>query len=112
MMKNDRNGRTFSGVNSARDAVGALSKDKKLSRSARSATIATRVLLGTMDAVARNIRKTERHDMKSDTGDAIQWRKSWKKSRTLMESEVILCKKQKAHYLYMNFKDLNDRKYK
>ena len=112
MMKSDSNGPTSSIVNSARDAVGELTKDKKPFRSAKPATIVTRVLLGTMDAVARNIRRTERHDIKSDTGDNIQWRRSMKRSRILMENEVTLSRKQKAHYLNMDLKDLNNRKYR
>ena len=112
MMKSDSNGPTVSIASFAKDAVGVLPKDAKLSHSETSATIAMRVLLGTMDDVARNIRRTEKLDMKSDTGDTMPWRRSWKKSRILTEWTLSPCRKQKVRYLYMNFKDLNDGKYR
>ena len=113
-MKSDANGPIASIANIATDAAtGEIHLldlvDEKLFLLEISASIAVTVLLGTMDAVAQNIRRTSKLGLKPDT---LMWKRSWKKNRIHKEWTLSLYRKRKVRYLYMNFKDLNDRKYK
>ena len=86
--------------------------DKKLFRSARPASIVTRVPLGIMDVVAQNIRRTEMYDMTSDTGDDILWKRSRRRKIVLTLNVLIIRKKQKAHRPNRDLRNLNIRKYR
>ena len=114
MMKSDTDGPTASIANIAKDVVGGeihLSDlvDEKPFLLEIPASIVMTVLLGTMDAVAQNIRRISILGMKLTT---LMWKRSWKKNRIHKEWTLSLYRKRKVRYLYMNFKDPNDGKYR
>ena len=114
MMKSDTDGPTASIANIATDAATGeihLSDlvDEKPFLLEIPASIAMTVLLGTMDAVAQNIRRTSKLGLKPYT---LMWKRSWKKNRIHKEWTLSLYRKRKVRYLYMNFKDPNDGKYR